>query len=213
MELRRLARAWRLGGGGGLIAQFDKRNGLTGYHDLQFGEEIGVPNGVHYYMGDDTGLRHSFIDEDVVNGRTYYYAVLSYDAGYMTSYFQDGISEIEDYPPISPSESPASITVTQGVITNLDRNTVQVRPNPKASDYISGEIDTDEQSFVFKTKGLATGSLRAEVVDDALLKNDVYTIVFHDQALGSKVEYRTASYSIVNAKGDSLIQREPVPTD
>jgi hypothetical protein len=196
------------------IAQFDKRNGLTGYHVLQFGEEIGVPNGVHYYMGDDTGLQHSFIDEDVVNGRTYYYAVLSYDAGYdTTSYFRDGISKIENLLPISPSESPASITVTQGVITNFDRNTVQVRPNPKASDYISGEIDTDEQSFVLKTKGLATGSLRAEVVDDALLKNDVYTIVFHDQALGSKVEYRTASYSIVNAKGDSLIQREPIPTD
>ena len=64
-----------------------------------------------------------------------------------------------------------------------------------------------------KQKDCTTGSLRAEVVDDALLKNGEHTIVFHDQALGSKVEYRTASYSIVNAKGDSLIQREPVPTD
>ena len=24
------------------VAQFDKKNGLSGYHDLQFGEEIGV---------------------------------------------------------------------------------------------------------------------------------------------------------------------------
>lgn len=195
------------------IAQFDKRNGLTGYHDLQFGEEIGVPNGVHYYMGDDTGLQHSFIDEDVVNGRTYYYAVLSYDAGYVNGYFEDGISEIENLLPISPSESPASITVTQGVITNFDRNTVQVRPNPRASDYISGEIDTDDQSFVLQTTGQATGSVRAEVVDDALLKDDRYTIIFHDQTLDSKVEYRTKAFSIVNAQGDSVILRETVPTD
>ena len=195
------------------IAQFDKRNGLTGYHDLQFGEEIGVPNGVHYYMGYDTGLQHSFIDEDVVNGRTYYYAVLSYDAGYVNGYFEDGISEIENLLPISPSESPASITVTQGVITNFDRNTVQVRPNPRASDYISGEIDTDDQSFVLQTTGQATGSVRAEVVDDALLKDNRYTIIFHDQTLDSKVEYRTKAFSIVNAQGDSVILRETVPTD
>ena len=76
-------------------------------------------NGVHYYMGDDTGLQHSFIDEDVVNGRTYYYAVVSYDAGYINTYFSEGISEIENLLPISPSESPASITVTQGVIITL----------------------------------------------------------------------------------------------
>ena len=101
------------------IAQFDKRNGLIGYHDLQFGEEIGVPNGVHYYMGEDTGLQHSFIDEDVVNGRTYYYAVLSYDAGYVDGYFEKSISEIENLLPISPSESPASITVTQGLLLIL----------------------------------------------------------------------------------------------
>ena len=195
------------------IAQFDKRNGLIGYHDLQFGEEIGVPNGVHYYMGEDTGLQHSFIDEDVVNGRTYYYAVLSYDAGYVDGYFEKGISEIENLLPISPSESPASITVTQGVITNFDRNTVQVRPNPRASDYISGEIDTDDQSFVLQTTGQATGSVRAEVVDDALLKDDRYTIIFHDQTLDSKVEYRTKAFSIVNAQGDSVVLRETVPTD
>lgn len=195
------------------IAQFDKRNGLTGYHDLQFGEEIGVPNGVHYYMGDDTGLQHSFIDEDVVNGRTYYYAVLSYDAGYVNGYFEDGISEIENLLPISPSESPASITVTQGVITNFDRNTVQVRPNPRASDYISGEIDTDDQSLIFQTNGQATGSVKAEVVDDALLKDDSYSIIFHEQTLDSKVEYRTSAFSILNAQGDSLAAREPIPTD
>ena len=194
------------------IAQFDKRNGLSGYHDLQFGEEIGVPNGVHYYMGDDTGLQHSYIDEDVVNGRTYYYAVVSYDAGYINTYFADGISDIENLLPISPSESPASITVTQGVITNFDRNTVQVRPNPRASDYVSGVIDTDDLSTIYQSEGLATGRIKAEVVDDALLKDDQYTLIFHEEELNTKVEYRTSHFSIINSQGDSLARRVKVPT-
>ena len=63
-----------------------------------------MPDRVHYYMGEDTGLQHSFIDEDVeFNGRTYYYTVLSYDAGYVDGYFEKSISEIENLLPISPS--------------------------------------------------------------------------------------------------------------
>ena len=193
------------------IAQFDKRNGLIGYHDLQFGEEIGVPNGVHYYMGEDTGLQHSFIDEDVVNGRTYYYAVLSYDAGYVDGYFEKSISEIENLLPISPSESPASITVTQGVITNFDRNTYRF-------DLIHG------LRIIFQVKlipminlcptnnGPSDGSVRAEVVDDALLKDDRYTIIFTIKHLTVKWSIEQA-FSIVNAQGDSVVLRETVPTD
>ena len=30
---------------------------------------------------EDTGLQHSYVDRDVVNGQRYYYAVVSYDYG------------------------------------------------------------------------------------------------------------------------------------
>lgn len=193
------------------IAQYDKVNGLTGYHEFQFGEEIGVPNGVHYYMGDDTGLQHSYIDENVINGRTYYYAVVSYDAGYTNTYFDRGISELPQLLPISPSESPASITLTQGVITNFDPNTVEVRPNPKAGDYVEGEVDTDAQNRVPQTEGKSTGTVRAEIVDEALLVDDTYNVTFTQEALGTPVEYRTTTYSVHNSKGDTLLRREEIP--
>ena len=48
-------------------------------------------------------------------------------------------------------------------------------------------------------------------MDDALLKDDRYTLVFHEEELNTKVEYRTSHFSIVNADGDSLAQNE-VPT-
>ena len=117
--------------------------------------------------------------------RIQYYAVVSYDAECINTLFE-GISEI-NLLPISPSESPASITVTQGVITNFDRNTVQVRPNPRASDYVSGVIDTDDLSTIYQSEGLSAGAIQAEVVDDALLKDDRYTLVFHEEELNTKV--------------------------
>ena len=56
-------------------ARFDMINDLKGT------SPAGLPNGAHYYLGDDTGLSHSWIDTNVVIGQTYYYAVVSYDAG------------------------------------------------------------------------------------------------------------------------------------
>lgn len=195
------------------IAQYDLVNGLTGYHELQFGEEIGIPNGVHYYMGDDTGIQHSYIDEDVINGRVYYYAVLSYDAGYESTYFDRGISNFEELLPISPSESPASITVTQGVITNFDRNTVEVRPNPKSSDYVVGTLDTDSQNRIPQSSGLSNGTVTAVIVDEDVLLDETYTVTFEQQLAGEIVEYVTTNYSIENEEGIKVVDGASIPLD
>lgn len=195
------------------IAQFDLVNGLEGYHSLQFGEEIGIPNGVHYYMGDDTGLQHYYIDEDVTNGRNYYYAVVSYDQGYVDDYFERGISEIDNLFPISPSESPASITLSQGVITNFDPNTVQVRPNPPASDKVEGELSVDSQNRMNQDSGLATGNIRAFAVDSDILPDDIFEVSFEQEQTGLSVEYQTKTYSISTASGREIVSNEPVPTN
>lgn len=201
------------------IAQFDLVNGLEGYHSLQFGEEIGIPNGVHYYMGDDTGIQHSYVDTDVINGRTYYYAVIAYDAGYDNTYFDEGISRLENLFPISPSESPASITLTQGVITNFDPNTVEVRPNPPASDVILGDIDVDFLNRVNQENGKATGVVKAAIVDENLLKDQNYSITFNQVPVvyegtdTSTVEYLTTGFSIFGQSGEAIVENEPVPTN
>lgn len=201
------------------IAQFDKINGLTGYHELQFGEEIGIPNGVHYYMGEDTGIQHSFVDEDVINGRTYYYALIAYDAGYDETYFDRGISDLDNLFPISPSESPASITVTQGVVTNYDPNTVEVRPNPEASNVVLGTLDVDNRGRVDQDAGKATGTVRASVVDENLLKDQEYSLSFSQKPVvypqndTSAVEYETTAFSITDKNGNLIVDNSPVPTN
>ncbi len=57
------------------MAQFDVAQGIKGE------DPVGV-NGAHFNRGYDTGLHYSWVDTTVVNGQTYYYAVVSYDRGY-----------------------------------------------------------------------------------------------------------------------------------
>jgi len=49
-------------------AQFDLANDITGFH---------LVNG--FYLGDDTGLQHSWTDTDVLDGYEYWYAITAYD--------------------------------------------------------------------------------------------------------------------------------------
>jgi hypothetical protein len=53
---------------------FDLNNGINGL-------STGAVEGVRYYLGDDSGLQHSWVDTSVYNGITYYYAVVSFDRG------------------------------------------------------------------------------------------------------------------------------------
>ena len=55
-------------------AQWDLIDGKSGWHPVDL-------NGIKFYLGDETGLVHSYVDNNVVNGQRYYYAVVSYDYG------------------------------------------------------------------------------------------------------------------------------------
>ncbi len=57
------------------IYQCDIIDEIEGFAD--FGEI----NGIEYYLGDESGITHSFIDNTVVNGKTYYYVLVAYDYG------------------------------------------------------------------------------------------------------------------------------------
>jgi hypothetical protein len=61
----------------GFNAKWDLNNEWRGYHPVPY-----QGRGLHYYLGDNTGLVHTFVDtNNVINGQTYYYAVVAYDHG------------------------------------------------------------------------------------------------------------------------------------
>jgi hypothetical protein len=141
----------------GREARWDLKNEWRGYHPVPY-----MGRGVHYYLGDNTGLVHSYVDSNnVVNGQTYYYAVVAYDHG-------DSVG-------IPPSETTKKITIDP--ITGEERydiNTVKVIPGPRASGYTipAGEVQ--------KLDGFGNGIVNFEVINDLDVREDRYTLTFSD---------------------------------
>ena len=56
------------------MPKWDLRNDWKGYHPVPY-----LGRGLMYYLGDNSGLVHTFVDSNEVrNGQTYYYAVVAY---------------------------------------------------------------------------------------------------------------------------------------
>ncbi|MCA9734802.1 MAG: hypothetical protein H6696_08655 [Deferribacteres bacterium] len=159
------------------IEIFDKADGLKGEHPIPF------PNlGVHYDMGSDSGLKHSYEDTLVDNGRTYFYAVSSIDAGNDWDFFDRGIVT-KDYPLAAmPSESGFNITVNNlGEVVYRDRNTAVVVPSEPAAGYVDPHVDSLRIEHV---SGFAQGGRwnidvynRSHATDHL---NNVYELSFTD---------------------------------
>ena len=110
------------------LVQYDLDNDQSGLHPVDV-------NGTKYFLGSNTGLRHFYVDTDVLNGRTYYYALVSYDRGQVARDAAGTILLDEDgnVKGISPSESAATIKVDISGNTTLDINTAVVTPHSTAA--------------------------------------------------------------------------------
>ena len=133
----------------GASAKFDLDNEFIGLSEIEYNNR-----GVYFNLGNNTGLRHTFIDSNnVVNGQTYYYAVTSYDRGSINLQ-------------IAPSECSKLITVNpERNETFLDINTVKIIPKPPAAGYTPGVVNND---LISHSYGRATGCLlyTSDAADD-----------------------------------------------
>ncbi len=144
------------------IAQYDVVDSVKGYFQAT-GELFEAAQGYNIYLGDDTGLQHSFVDLDVENGRTYYYAVVAYDKG-------------DDAVKIFPSENTKQITVLPTGEVTTDINVVRVVPNTKSAGYVAPETGVE----VAHLTTFGTGSITYDVVDQTKLTGNTYTVTFSD---------------------------------
>ncbi len=182
------------------IAQFDLDNGLSGAHPVQIGSF-----GVSYDMGTDSGLEYSYVDRDVDNGRSYYYAVVSVDHGYADNFFEDGISESDDLAPISPTESSKIIEVDLFERpVNIDRNTAVIVPQENPAGYLPPAIDEESPQLV---SGNSTADVQVEflIPDSANSRGYEYEITFTDD--NSFFELDSTLFEFGNTTGFSLRNR------
>lgn len=172
------------------IKIFDIKNGLRDFHPI-------ADNGIQFNLGEDTGLERIFVDNEVVNGRKYYYAVTAYDRG-----FTEG--------GISPSESPVQISLNPDGTVILGQNVIEVRPSKEVAGYISPDAPLAQI-----VQGSPGGTVSVEIFDPRSLKPDnLYDIVFEDTLrinTGSGPDTLTTKNftlrNITNGIPDTLISR------
>lgn len=161
----------------GLEAKWDLTNEWKGYHPVPY-----LGRGLNYYLGDNTGLVHSFVDSNEVrNGQTYYYAVVAYDHG-------DSLG-------IPPSETSKKISLDP--ITSLlafDPNTVQVIPGPRTLGYNSPGISS---SNVIQEGGTGNGTIKFDILNDLDVKDEKYTLTFKDTLFLDDTKVLKKNYSVL----------------
>jgi hypothetical protein len=177
------------------IAQYDLVNGVTGLHPINV-------NGASFYLGNDSGIKNSFVDTTVQNGQTYYYAVVSYDQGFTTTDIQ---GNFEGIPP-SETTSILKVDINGNIVSDI--NTAVVTPRPAALGYIRPEIEGYEAS------GPGTGTVSLTILDpDSIKPFHTYRIEFEDSTKyhnNPKPYFRLIDYS----ETDTLIQlKQLVTTD
>ena len=158
------------------IFQCDKVDTVKGY--CTFG---GSQDGHLVYLGDDTGVKHYFVDTDVQNGRTYYYALVSYDYG------------IEDLN-VSPAESPVDIELDESEnVVRIGQNIQIVTPRQAAAGYEPPDITIETER---STERLTNGAVSVSIVDKTQIQpGHSYKLTFSCD---------TSNYAMTNATYRSI---------
>jgi len=150
-----------------------------------------VTDGSVFYLGDNSGLVHSYVDTTVNNGFTYFYAVTAYD---------HGIAD-ED---IFPAETSKFAAINTGGKVVLGQNVVQVTPEAPAAGFVGPKaMENLEHS-----QGDGTGQVLVDPFDASRIKDGhTYEISFKDDGAFLR---KTESFSVVDVTtGDTLVRDNP----
>ncbi len=167
----------------GQKAQWDIINGKSGWHPVDL-------NGIKFYLGDDSGLEHSYVDENVVNGQRYYYAVVSYDYG----------GDLTNN--IIPSDSPMKLRVNSltGTI-EMGLNVVEVVASPPAAGYTDAQFEGETINHI---SGTSSGEIYLDIIDPmAINDHHTYQITFEDTTLAN--QQGPAGYDTITTKSYYLV--------
>ncbi len=121
------------------IFRCDKKDSIYGFFP-------GTYNGVHFYLGDNSGLVHSYIDSsNIINGQTYYYALCSFDNGWIPPIPAEGVTEryIHSvlYESVLPTECSFDIKIDMlNDVKSHSPNCAIVTPKAPAAGYVAPDI-------------------------------------------------------------------------
>ena len=191
------------------LKQYDLKDGIKGYFHTsgQLYEDI---SGFAYYLGDDTGIEHAYVDSSVQNGRTYYYALVAYNTG-------------NEYLEILPAENKINISISPQGTVSAGQNCAAVVPNAKTLDYIRPA----DGVLLNHISGVGTGDVYYKVVDETKTTGHRYRVEFRDTQVdgidnnnnglidladSSEWDRITTSYSVrdLNEQAEGFVSRDTV---
>ncbi|HTX18577.1 MAG TPA: hypothetical protein VMG34_07945 [Bacteroidota bacterium] len=167
------------------LVVFDLVDGIQGY------DSVGI-DGIHYYLGSDSGLKHSFVDTTARNGFTYYYAVVSYSKGYAAG-------------GILPAESPIRVNLAADGSVTLGQNVARVVPSATSAGYVNSTLGS-----ITLLRGATTSTVSYEIVDPKVVKGGhTYYITFDDTLIitpGSPDTLKTRDYTLVDSTDGRVLE-------
>ncbi|HEY6951429.1 MAG TPA: hypothetical protein VI758_03415, partial [Bacteroidota bacterium] len=168
---------------------FDLKDGIAGY------DSVGI-DGIHYYLGNDSGLEHSFVDSTAKNGFTYYYAVVSYSKGFPSG-------------GILPAESPIRVNLKADGSVTLGPNVARVVPSAPAAGFVNSSLGN-----IQLVQGATTSKISYEIVDPRAVKGGHnYYVTFQDTlivTLGKPDTLTTKNYTLIDSTaGVVLVSQNP----
>ena len=174
------------------IAQYDLINGIRGLF-VPSPILYELTSGAPYFMGSDNGIQNFYVDNDVINGRTYYYAVVAYDRGDATK-------------DIFPSENTRFIAKDALGRISTDINTIAIIPNAPVSGYVPPKSGVIADRIV----GNSTFTPFFEVMDPTRVKNESYRITFNDSFYVTPGSVKdsvniSATYNVYNTTTGNLV--------
>jgi hypothetical protein len=199
------------------VAQFDKIDGVRDFFPL-VGNLARQARGVSFFLGSETGLTNTWVDNDVQNGRTYYYGVAAYSKGY--------INPTNAEASILPSENSVGATIDSRGRVILPPNVVVVQPRAREAGFVDiqatdtlGISPTNRGdgkmylSVVNARKITSDKTLRVEFTDTGNdgIDNDTNGVV--DDLL-ERLQPKTSSFRVLDitnpARPDTLLRRSGV---
>ena len=175
------------------IFQCDIKDGKFGFTDF------GLVNGTGYNLGADTGISHVFVDENVMNGRTYYYGLVAYDYG------APNIG-----PGISPSENNVVVELNEAEeVRSVGKNVAIVTPFKNAAGYIPPDITINQSNT--SGGGVVTPSVLAR---SSIKKSHQYKVTFGIDTVANLPKYdygliyTTNSITVTDKNENTIVYRD-----
>lgn len=169
---------------------YDLNDGIKGF------DSLGI-DGVHYNLGSDSGLKHSFVDSTAQNGFTYYYAVTSFSKGFPAG-------------GIIPAECAIQVNLRSDGTVRLGRNVARVRPEAPSAGYVPPTLGT-----VRLVKGTTTSKVFYNIVDPRTIRDGhVYYVTFEDTlkkgAAGKPDTTTTKNFTLFDSTANAVLINKSV---